>query len=77
MGPASNFPLNLKITNWQGKKEVVFPVMRLYHTLSACTRHMMQFDLKVLLYYLMHSPTALTRPLLTYWISLPRLKQGL
>ena len=26
---------------------------------------------------LMHSPTALTRPLLTYWISLPRLKQGL
>ena len=26
---------------------------------------------------LMHSPTALTRPLLIYWISLPRLKQGL
>ena len=25
----------------------------------------------------MHSPTALTRPSLTYWISLPRLKQGL
>ena len=26
---------------------------------------------------MMHSPIALTRPLLTYWISLPRLKQGL
>ena len=25
----------------------------------------------------MHSPTALTRSLLTYWISLPRFKQGL